>query len=154
MKQWDVLLPQRGSGNMIRAVSGRPSGRDRRHSSKSERAGAGGEERRDLDDGSAVRNHVPGKPSGSRIGAASRAPRKEQIPFEGGPAAGNHVPGPPPGNMIGTVSGNLLDAFGVLVGRLGALLKASGRLGALLKASWAVSEPSCGKPLWALFGPV
>ena len=42
---------------------------------------------------------------------------------------------------------NLLDAFGVLVGHLGALLRASGRLGALLKASWAVSEPSCGKPL-------
>ena len=27
-----------------------------------------------------------------------------------------------------------------------------GRLGALLRASWAVSEPSCGKPPWALFG--
>ena len=46
------------------------------------------------------------------------------------------------------------DAFGVLVGRLRALLRASGGLGAVLRASWAVSEPSCGKPLWALFGPV
>ena len=88
---------------MIRTVSGRPSGRCWHHISKSEVAGAGREERCDLDDGSAVRNHVPGKRSGSMIGTASWAPRKEQIPLEGGLAAGNHVPGPPSGNMIGTV---------------------------------------------------
>ena len=79
-------VPAKGPGDMIRTVSGRPSGRCWRHSSKSEVAGARREERCDLDDGSAARNHVPGKRSGGVIGAASRAPRKEQMPLEGGPA--------------------------------------------------------------------
>ena len=58
-----------------------------------------------------VRNHVPGKRSGSMIGTASWAPRKEHIPLEGGPAAENHVPGPPSGNMIRTVSGEPSGRF-------------------------------------------
>ena len=82
-----------------------------RSSSKSDVAGGWQEERRDLDDGSAVRNHVPGKRSGYMVGRASWALRKEQIPLEGGPAAGNHVPGPRSGNMSTTVSGKPSGRF-------------------------------------------
>ena len=67
------------------------------------------------------------------IGTASRAPRKEQIPLKGGESCSRTA-----------FREHDRDCLcGVLVGRLGALLR----------ASWAVSEPSCGKPAWALFVP-
>ena len=67
------------------------------------------------------------------IGTASRAPRKEQIPLKGGESCSRTA-----------FREHDRDCLcGVLVGRLGALLR----------ASWAVSEPSCGKPAWALFEP-
>ena len=97
---------------------------EHRSSSKSEVAGGRREERRGLDDGSAVRNHVPGKRSGNMIGTSSRAPRKEQILLQGGESC----------SRTAFQEHDRDDLSGVLLGRLGALSK----------AFWAVSEPSCG----------